>query len=44
MVSRSKVLVELEALVCKTRQILGNMMKAGGRVLLTALLGLTGTL
>ncbi|XP_056869498.1 piezo-type mechanosensitive ion channel component 2-like isoform X1 [Takifugu flavidus] len=40
--NRSKILVELESLVCKTRQMLGNMMKTGGKVLLTALLGLTG--
>lgn len=42
-VSRNKVLVELEALVCKIRQMVGTMMKTGGKVLLTALLGLTGT-
>lgn len=40
--NRSKILVELESLVCKTRQMVGNMMKTGGKVLLTALLGLTG--
>lgn len=40
--TRNRVLVELESLVCKTRQMVGNMMKAGGKVLLTALLGITG--
>lgn len=39
---RKRLLVELESLVCKTRQIVGNMTTAGGKVLLTALLGLTG--
>ncbi|XP_029978832.1 piezo-type mechanosensitive ion channel component 2-like isoform X2 [Sphaeramia orbicularis] len=39
---RNRVLVELELLVCKTRQILGNMTTTGGKVLLTVLLGLTG--
>lgn len=42
--SRNKVLVELESLVCKARQVVGRVMKAGGKVLLTALLGLTGNL
>lgn len=40
--SRNRVLVDLELLFCKTRQMVGNMMKAGGKVLLTALLGITG--
>lgn len=40
--NRNRVLVELELLVCKTRQMVGNMMKTGGKVLLTALLGITG--
>ncbi|XP_039983516.1 piezo-type mechanosensitive ion channel component 2-like [Xiphias gladius] len=40
--SRNRVLVELEAVVCKTRQMVGNMTTTGGKVLLTALLGLTG--
>ncbi|XP_055363650.1 piezo-type mechanosensitive ion channel component 2-like isoform X2 [Betta splendens] len=39
---RNRALVELESLVCKTRQMLGNMTTTGGKVLLTALLGLTG--
>ena len=42
--SRNKVLVELELLVCKTRQMLGSMMTTGRKVLLTALLGITGKL
>lgn len=42
--NRNKILVELESLVCKTRQMVGNMMKTGGKVLLTALLGLTGNI
>ena len=42
--SRNRVLVELEILVCKTRQMVGKMMKTGGKVLLTALLGITGTI
>lgn len=40
--TRNRVLLELELLVCKTRQMVGNMMTTGGKVLLTALLGLTG--
>ncbi|XP_041817254.1 piezo-type mechanosensitive ion channel component 2-like isoform X2 [Chelmon rostratus] len=40
--SRNRVLVELELLVCKTRQMVGNTMTTGGKVLLTALLGITG--
>uniref|UniRef100_UPI0037E98014 piezo-type mechanosensitive ion channel component 2-like n=1 Tax=Semicossyphus pulcher TaxID=241346 RepID=UPI0037E98014 len=40
--SNNRVLVELELLVCKTRKMLGNMTTTGGKVLLTALLGLTG--
>ncbi len=40
--SRNRVLVELELLVCKTRQMVGNITTTGGKVLLTALLGLTG--
>ncbi|KAM9337588.1 piezo-type mechanosensitive ion channel component 2-like [Symphorus nematophorus] len=40
--SRNRVLVELELLVCKTREMVGNMMTTGGKVLLTALLGVTG--
>ena len=40
--SRNRVLVEVELLVCKTRKMVGNMMTTGGKVLLTALLGLTG--
>lgn len=43
-ITRNKVLVELESLVCKTRQMVGNVMKSGGKVLLTALLGLTGNI
>lgn len=39
---RNRALVELESLVCKTRQMLGNMTTTGGKVLLTVLLGLTG--
>ncbi|KAK2859745.1 hypothetical protein Q5P01_004365 [Channa striata] len=39
---RRRALVELESLVCKARQMLGNMTTTGGKVLLTALLGLTG--
>lgn len=42
--SRNRVLVELEILVCKTRQMVGKMMKTGGKVLLTALLGIAGTM
>lgn len=42
--NRKKILVELESLVCKTRQMVGTMMKTGGKVLLTALLGLTGNI
>lgn len=41
-VRRNRALVELESLVYKTRQMLGNMTTTGGKVLLTALLGLTG--
>ncbi|KAM8730910.1 piezo-type mechanosensitive ion channel component 2-like [Acanthopagrus schlegelii] len=40
--SRNRALVELELLVCKTRQLLGSMMTTGRKVLLTALLGITG--
>lgn len=40
--SRNRVLVELELLVCKTRLMVGNTMKTGGKVLLTVLLGITG--
>lgn len=40
----NRVLVELELLVCKTRHMVGNMTTTGGKVLLTALLGLTGEL
>lgn len=40
--SRNRVVVELELLVCKTRQMVGSMMETGGKVLLTVLLGLTG--
>ncbi|XP_068199524.1 piezo-type mechanosensitive ion channel component 2-like isoform X2 [Antennarius striatus] len=40
--SRHKVLVELESLVHKTRQLVGNMTTTGGKVLLTVLLGVTG--
>ncbi|KAI3355619.1 hypothetical protein L3Q82_018446, partial [Scortum barcoo] len=40
--SRNRVLVELEVLVCKSRQMIGTMTTTGGKVLLTALLGLTG--
>ncbi|KAF7649909.1 hypothetical protein LDENG_00134260 [Lucifuga dentata] len=40
--SRSRLLLELELLVCRSRKMVGNMMTAGGKVLLTALLGLTG--
>ncbi len=39
---RNKVLAEVELLVCKTKEMVGNMMTTGGKVLLTALLGLTG--
>lgn len=39
---RNRALVELESLVCKTRQMLGNMTTTGGKVLLTVLLGLAG--
>nr|XP_046227093.1 piezo-type mechanosensitive ion channel component 2-like isoform X2 [Scatophagus argus] len=39
---RNRILVELELLVGKTREMVGNMMTTGGKVLLTALLGLTG--
>lgn len=39
---RNRALVELDSLLCKTRQMLGNMTTTGGKVLLTALLGLTG--
>ncbi|XP_028289056.1 piezo-type mechanosensitive ion channel component 2-like [Parambassis ranga] len=40
--SRNRLVVELELLVCKTRQMVGSMMETGGKVLLTVLLGLTG--
>ncbi|KAM3593292.1 uncharacterized protein V6R79_009660 [Siganus canaliculatus] len=40
--SRHKILVELELLVFKARKMVGSMMTTGGKVLLTALLGLTG--
>ncbi|XP_049912684.1 piezo-type mechanosensitive ion channel component 2-like [Epinephelus moara] len=40
--SRNRILVELELLVCKTRQMVGDMTTTGGKVLLTVLLGLTG--
>ncbi|XP_068604378.1 piezo-type mechanosensitive ion channel component 2-like [Brachionichthys hirsutus] len=39
---RRKVLAELELLVQKTRQLVGNMTTTGGKVLLTVLLGITG--
>lgn len=41
-IKKNKVLIELESLVCKTRLMVGNAMKTGGKVLLTALLGITG--
>uniref|UniRef100_A0A3Q3MXJ6 Uncharacterized protein n=1 Tax=Mastacembelus armatus TaxID=205130 RepID=A0A3Q3MXJ6_9TELE len=41
-VHRNRILVELESLACKIRQMVGNMTTTGGKVLLTALLGLTG--
>ncbi|XP_069033644.1 piezo-type mechanosensitive ion channel component 2-like [Embiotoca jacksoni] len=40
--SRNRVLVELELLVCKARKMVGNMTTTGAKVLLTAVLGLTG--
>ncbi|XP_069368065.1 piezo-type mechanosensitive ion channel component 2-like isoform X1 [Paralichthys olivaceus] len=40
--SRNRILVELESLVCKSRQMIGHMTTTGGKILLTALLGLTG--
>lgn len=42
-VGRMKLLLELEALVCRARQLVGTLMQTGGTVLLTALLGLTGS-
>ncbi|XP_060920541.1 piezo-type mechanosensitive ion channel component 2-like [Labrus mixtus] len=39
---RNWVLFELELLICKTRKMIGNMTMAGGKVLLTVLLGITG--
>ncbi|XP_074549296.1 piezo-type mechanosensitive ion channel component 2 [Halichoeres trimaculatus] len=40
--TRNRVLIELELLISKTREMMGNMTTAGGKVFLTALLGLTG--
>lgn len=40
--SRARVVAQLEFLLCKGRQMLSDMMKTGGKVLLTALLGITG--
>lgn len=40
--SRNRLLVELELLVSKIRQMLSDMIKTGGKVLLTVLLGITG--
>ncbi|XP_063768773.1 piezo-type mechanosensitive ion channel component 2-like isoform X2 [Eleginops maclovinus] len=40
--TRNKILVELEILVRKTRQMLGTMTTTGAKVLLTVVLGLTG--
>ena len=40
--SRNRVLIELESVVCKTRQMVGNMTTTGGKILLTAQLGFTG--
>nr|XP_043885784.1 piezo-type mechanosensitive ion channel component 2 isoform X3 [Solea senegalensis] len=40
--SRNRFLVELESLICKTRHFVGNMTTTGGKILMTALLGLTG--
>ncbi|XP_072235133.1 piezo-type mechanosensitive ion channel component 2-like [Leuresthes tenuis] len=40
--SRSRVLLEMEQLICRARKIVGNITTTGGKILLTALLGLTG--
>lgn len=40
--SRMRLMAQLEFLLCKGRQMLSDMMKTGGKVLLTALLGVTG--
>ncbi|XP_062236076.1 piezo-type mechanosensitive ion channel component 2-like isoform X2 [Platichthys flesus] len=40
--SRNRILVELESLFCKSRQMIGHMTTTRGKILLTALLGLTG--
>ncbi|KAM3860328.1 piezo-type mechanosensitive ion channel component 2-like [Diretmus argenteus] len=40
--SRHKILVELELLVSKTRQVVGNMITTGRKVLVTGLLGVAG--
>lgn len=40
--SRGRLVAQLEFLLCKGRQMLSDMMKTGGKVLLTALLGVTG--
>lgn len=39
---KHKGLIELELLVCKMRQMVGSMTTTGGKILLTALLGITG--
>lgn len=40
--SRRRLLVQLEFLLCKGRQLVSDLIKTGGKVLLTALLGVTG--
>lgn len=40
--SKMRLLIELELLVSRCRDLLGNVTATGGKVLLTALLGLTG--
>lgn len=40
--SGARLVAQLEFLLCKGRQMLSDMMKTGGKVLLTALLGVTG--